>query len=255
MKRRIRAMAENRKDKNILCSAMPFAAQEAYKRLRTNILFSFSAEDNDSECHVIGITSPDPANGKSTVAINLSYVLAEAGSRVVLIDGDMRKPALHEKLELNQTPGLSNLVSGVNPGQVAQRFTDNDVSFMVVTAGDIPPNPSELLQSDKMKALLEGLRTKTNFIIIDLPPVSAVTDAQAISKLADGMILVLRSGHCDADMVAATLRQFELSKAKVLGFVLNGAELVRSKKSGYGYGYGSYGDYKNYGYYKSADNK
>ena len=97
-----------------------------------------------------------------------------------------------------------------------------------------------------MKAVLEQLKAMMDFIIIDLPPISVVSDAQTISRLTDGMIVVIRSGHSDADMVAATLKQFEFADARVLGFVLNGAELVKSKK----YGYGSYGSYENYGYNK-----
>ena len=235
-------MSTNKKTGDILCSSMPFASQEAYKRLRTNVMFSYL---DDGKCKVIGVSSPDVGSGKSTVAINLAYSLAEDGKKVLLIDGDMRKPTIHEKLSLSQTPGLSNLISGINPGKVAQTFEENDVKFSVISAGEIPPNPSELLHSSKMEAILTKLRGMMEYIIIDLSPVFAVSDAQVISKDTDGMLIVVRSGHCDADMLAGTLKQFELANAKVLGFVLNGVELTKSKKY-----YGTYGSYEKYGYYK-----
>ena len=154
-------------------SNLSFAAAEAYKRLRTNILFSFAG---DEKCRIIGVTSSLKGEGKTTTSINLAYTLAEAGKRVLLLDADMRMSNIHKMLRIQQAPGLSNLLVGVNNTNFVQPSGIHK-NLSVITAGEVPPNPSELLNAKRMQVILELLAEKMDFIIIDLPPVDAVADA------------------------------------------------------------------------------
>ena len=222
-------------------SNMNFASSEAYKLLRTNLLFSFSGS---SECRIIGFTSSFSSEGKSITSINLAYTMAESKRNVLLIEGDMRLPNLSKRLDLQASPGLSNLLVGMSTaGEAIQAFRSSDeeddpVVLDVLVAGDIPPNPSELLGSDRMVSLLEVLREHYDFIILDLPPVTAVTDALVACKLVDGMVVVVRSDRAVRGALAETIRQLKLVDAHILGFVFNGAQ-----ESGGGY-------YRRRGYYK-----
>lgn len=225
-------------------SRLNFAAAEAYKLLRTNLLFSFTGS---SECHVIGFTSSFPGEGKSLTAVNLAYTMAESKRSVLLIEGDMRLPTLNKRLSLHATPGLSNLLVGLSKeSEAIQTFYATEgtdpVTLDVIVAGDEPPNPSELLGSDRMISLLQVLRQHYDFIILDLPPVTAVSDALVASKLIDGMVLVVRSGRAVRGALAETIRQLKLVNTRILGFAFNGA-------GGSGGGY-----YRRGGYYKSKGN-
>ena len=232
---------------------MNFASSEAYKLLRTNLLFSFSGS---SECRIIGITSSFSSEGKSLTSVNLAYTMAESRRSVLLIEGDMRLPTLNKRLSLHASPGLSNLLVGMTTaGEAVQSFRaegeeDSSVSLDVLVAGDIPPNPSELLGSERMQSLLEVLRQHYDFIILDLPPVTAVTDALVACKLVDGMVVVVRSDHAVRGALAETIRQLRLVDAHILGFVFNGAQ-----ESGGGYyrGRGYYKKHYKYNYYYKKD--
>lgn len=233
---------------------MNFAAAEAYKLLRTSLMFSFSG---DEEHRIIGMTSSLKGEGKSLTSINLAYTIAEADKKVLLIEGDMRLPTMAKRLGLHSRPGLSNLLVGLNAvastlQQYRAELEDKDISFDVIVSGEIPPNPSELLGSERMASLLERLRERYDYIILDLPPVTAVTDALVASHWADGMVVVARSDHAVRGALAETMRQLKLAEAHVLGFVFNGAGSGESKyykkgyyssyyrsyeKSGYDYGY------------------
>lgn len=241
-------MADNKKEKLILCENMNYVAREAFIRLRTNIQFSFVADDI---CKVIGVTSSRIAEGKSTTSINLAYSLAQLEEqKVLLIDCDMRRPSLHDKLNLQRTPGLSNLLTNVHVdgGSISQYVpVDKSQSFDVIAAGDIPPNPSELLNSERMGSLLTTLRKNYNYIILDLPPLGAVADAQTVSKRTDGMIVVIKEGSCPKEMLEESLEQLRLAKCHILGFVLNGVSEDTGKKYK-GYKYSKYYN-KNYKYY------
>ena len=221
-------------DKTVLFGEdISFAAKEAYKRLRSNVLFSFA---DGKPNHIIGITSSAPSDGKSLTALNLAFSLYELGKKVLLIDADMRRPSIAVKLEITQIPGLSDLL--VNPetcGKTIIRCRENgDGSALdVMPAGSIPPNPSELLNSGRMKNLLEKLADNYDYILIDLPPVGAVVDAQAVSMLTDGMILVIREGYCDSQILNDCVAQLKIANARILGFVLNGASEGAGKKYKY----------------------
>lgn len=238
---------------SFICENLSFAGKEAYKRLRANIQFSFV---DDSNCHVIGVSSAQPGDGKSLTSINIAYSFAELGKRVLLIDGDMRRPSLHRKLGFPQVPGLSNVLANVNlDGNTVHTYGKErgTSTFDCLLSGEIAPNPNELLNSDKMKLLMNKLRENYDYIVFDLPPVDAVADAQVVSTIVDGMILVIREGYCSRALMEDCLQQLEFANARVLGFVLNGSSSGASKYGKYKK-YGKYGSYSNYGsaYYKSG---
>ena len=216
---------------------MNFAAAEAYKLLRTNVMFSFPDADS---CHILGVTSSFRGEGKSLTSINLAYTFAEMGKDVLLIEGDMRLPTMSGRLGVMGKPGLSNVLVGTDSVSAAiQEYGVHTggqyVTFDVLVSGDIPPNPSELLGSERTPAFLRKARERYDIIILDLPPVSAVTDAIVASHLVDGMIVVVRADHAVRGGVAETMRQLKLAEAHVLGFVFNGAAVNGGKyyKKGY----------------------
>ena len=228
-----------------LCENLNFAGKEAFKRLRTNLQFCFA--DSES-CGVVGITSSHPAEGKSLTAINLAYSLAQLNKRVLLIDADMRRASIDEKLNMDPVPGLSNLLTDTNSAAGSLREyqpADESIGFQVLLSGDVPPNPSELLNSPRMGRLLDMLRTKYDYIVIDLPPVGAGSDAQTISKLVDGMLIVIRENHTSSYILNECITQLNLTNSKIFGFVINGSLAGASKTSSYGK-YGSYSS--NYSY-------
>nr|AHF24707.1 capsular exopolysaccharide family [uncultured bacterium Contig783] len=218
-----------------------FSGKEAYNLLRTNLMFSIRKEED--RARIVGVTSSIHGEGKSLTAINTAYSLAENGYKVLIIDCDMRLPTLDKKLGLKKSAGLSNILAGMD--------TDDDILFKdvivkglnVVQAGDIPPNPSELLGSAQFKSLIENLGGYYDFIILDLPPVGEVSDALVASKRVDGMVVVVRQDYTNQADLAYTMRQLELVNAKVIGFVCNYASGKDHK-----YGYGKYGKYKKYKY-------
>ena len=199
-----------------------FETSEAYKLLRTKIRFSFT---DGKTCHVIGLSSALAGEGKSLTAANLAYVLSELDVRVLLIDCDMRRPSLPEKLQLATTPGLSGFLSGHSELEEIIRpckIRGSEQSFSVIAAGRIPPNPVELLSSAKMTEMLEGLRKEYDYIVLDLPPVEEVSDALAVARKVDGMLLVVRQNYCKRTVFSSTVRQFEFAGTNLLGIVFNG---------------------------------
>lgn len=209
---------------NALDARMPlhenlgFAAMEQYKLLRTNLSFVLP---EDIKCPVIGVTSSVRGDGKSTTSVNLAYVLAADKKKVLLIDGDLRLPSLAKKMGIHSTPGLTNLLVSYdveNLEQYRSKVLDN---WYIIPSGQLPPNPSELLGSSKMQKLLKLLSEQFDYIILDLPPVSVVSDALAVSKLVTGMILVVRQDYTDKKNLEVCVRHLELSNVKIIGCVLN----------------------------------
>ncbi len=215
-----------------------FSAAEAYKLLRTKLQFSF-ADEND--CHIIGLSSALSGEGKSLTSINLAFSLSLLNKKVLLIDCDMRRPTLAEKLRISQQPGLSNfLTRQYNLSELIQPCTlkGYEEAFYVIPAGPNPPNPMELLSSKMMDKALDALRTSFDYVILDLPPVGEVSDAMTITNKTDGMLLVVRQNYCDRNALSNTSRQFAFINAKILGVVFN----CTSENTGkYGKGY-----YKHY---------
>ena len=235
--------SERRRKKNgRYCEDLSFAAKEAFKRLRTNMIVSLP-EGKDG-CRTVGITSAQPSDGKSTIAINLAFSLAELEKKVLLIDADMRRSSIHEKAEVEKTPGLCELLSGSNAvAPSIKKYTGKHtgVSFDIIPGGEVARNPSELLNSKRMSSLLEKLSTYYDFIVIDLPPIGAVVDAVAVSSGLDGMIVVIRENTCPRGLLAECMSQLDYANVNILGFVVNGALEGSGKK----YQYGKYNNYYN----------
>lgn len=215
---------------------LDFTATEQYKLLRANLAFTLPG---DLKCPIVGVTSSIKGEGKSTTAVNLAYVLAEKGSRVLLIDGDLRMPSLAKKLDIASTPGLTDFLmgNGVDMEKFRTGVLDN---WYILPAGNIPPNPSELLGSPRMGAVLESFKEMFDFIIVDLPPVNVVSDALSISGFISGLILVIREEYTEKSELEHCFRQLEFSNVKLLGCVMN-----ESRSEG-----GSYGKYRKNRYYK-----
>ena len=199
-----------------------FAATEAYKLLRTKLQFAFA---DDKPSHVIGVSSSLAGEGKSLSAINLAYSLSQLDKKVLLIDCDMRRPSLSAKLPITKRPGLSGCLTGQsNLAEVVQHCvlkSGDPSAFDVIASGQTPPNPVELLSSTKMSSLLETLKQTYQYIILDLPPVAEVTDALAVAKETDGMLLVVRQRYCTRLALRDTVQQFDYVDSRILGVVYN----------------------------------
>lgn len=196
---------------------LPFAASEAYKRLRANVMFALPDEQ---KCRIVGITSASGSEGKSTTSVNLAYMLAEAGERVLLMEADMRLPTISKRLNLSPAPGLSNVLARLHGICEVIQASGIHEKLEFISAGDIPPNPSELLGSKWMQTLIDVLSANYDFIILDLPPITEVSDALVASKLADGMVIVVRQDYTMRRALAETMQQLNYAKAKILGFVM-----------------------------------
>ncbi|WP_404987678.1 CpsD/CapB family tyrosine-protein kinase [Clostridium culturomicium] len=204
-------------------------ASESYRTLRTNIQYS----SFDKECKVIVVTSSVPGEGKSTTSGNLALTLAEGDKKVILIDCDLRKPSVHKSFALSNAAGLSDvIVDKESVTNVGYKYNKN---LTILTAGKIPPNPAEMLGSKSMTSLLDALRKVFDYVVLDTPPVQAVTDAQILSAKADGTILVVKAESTKKELVHNTVNLLRKVNSNIIGTVLNGLE---SKKSGYYYYYG-----------------
>lgn len=235
-KRRHKAFMSGTTDRKTLHRNLEFTATEQYKLIRTNL--DFTLPENE-KCPVIGVTSSMRGEGKSTTAVNLSYVFAEKGSKVLLIDADLRIPSIAKKLDIDSAPGLADMLKG--KGAQIEEFQSYLLpNWCILPSGDIPPNPSELLGSSRMEKLLNQLRSMFDYIIIDLPPVNLVSDAVSISSLISGMIVVIREEYTEKKELERCFRQLKLSNVNVLGCVMNEAKT----------GGGSYKKYRKYRYYK-----
>lgn len=209
-------------------------ASEAYRGIRTNILFS-SAE---SEPQVIMVTSSGPQEGKTITSSNLAITMAQSGNKVVLLDCDMRRPRVNKLFGISRNRGMTNLLVEKTDLKLTV-FNTSVPNLHVIPSGPIPPNPSEILGSKRMEELIEVLRKNFTRIIIDTPPITAVTDAALLGKLSDGVVLVVRANRTVRDMAKTGLEQLTAVGAKLLGVVLNGV----------GMGRGSYYYYQYYYYY------
>ena len=210
----------------VLTEASPYAQREAYTQLRTNLLFSVAA--SNSGCRVFVVTSPNPGEGKSLTAANIAVSFAMLGKKTLLIDADMRKPVQHRLWKVAPKNGLSNLLTNVNRCYVSEV---EDLPLNIVTAGEIPPNPSELLTSPR------------DFIIIDTPPVNVVADAQIISPLVDAVVLIARSSVTKKEDILRAKQNITMAGGKIAGVVLNSQN---AKSSKYSYRYQK--DYASYKY-------
>jgi len=186
--------------------------------------------------------------GKTTTAINLAYDMLQAEKRVLLIDADMRMSNVVKILNVLRVPGLSNILVSSKDGTKFVQTVEQLDGLPVISCGSNPPNPSELLSSKRMNALIEALKTRFDYIIIDLPPIAAVSDALIVSKLTDGMIMVVRQDYADKRLVDDAVRQLKYNEANIIGFVMNCARTEQKYYGKYSR-YGKYGRYYKYGYY------
>ena len=234
-------------NQNTLHENLSFTAVEQYKLLRTNLKYVLS---EDEKCPVIGVTSSTRGEGKSTTSTNLSYVLAQTGEKVLLIDGDLRLPTIAKKMGIKNSMGLTELLMDkkIDLETLRSPLLDN---WYILLSGEIPPNPSELLGSRRMETVLNKLKEYFDYIVIDLPPVNIVSDAVSISRLISGMVVVIREEHTTKREVESCIRQLELADVNILGCVT-----TCSKSAGGAYGrykYKRYGNYKSYGQNDTKD--
>ena len=204
---------------------------EQYRTIRTNIQFS----SVDEELRSILFTSSGPGEGKSMTTANIAVTYAQQGKNVLLIDADLRKPTVHYTFRLDNLKGLSNVLVGDVLLEEAIHTTSID-HLDVISSGPIPPNPSELLGSRKMRAILERAKQQYDLVIFDTPPVLAVTDAQIMADFVDGAMLVVRSKVTELDAATRAVEALKPAKARLLGTVLNDRE---KKGSNYYYYYGT----------------
>lgn len=220
---------------------------EAFRSIRTNLRFS----SIDSPTRSLIVTSPIPGEGKTTVAVNLGVVLAQSGLRVILIDADLHRPAVHRRFKMNNNFGLTTLFMQSEPDlqAVLKQTPVNGLSIM--TSGPLPPNPSELLGSEKMGSILQAVMKAADYVIIDTPPVTVVTDAAVLSKRVDGMVMVVCPGKTPVYGMRQALNDIARIGGKVLGVVLND---LHSKGVRYGYHQGYYYYKRKYYYYGASGN-
>ena len=213
----------------ILNEQTVFAVMEEYKTLRTNIMLSSHSDG----CRIIGLTSAQPFEGKSINCLNLAIVFAQTGAKVLLIDCDLRMPNQARLTGLPGTPGVSNVLAGMNTLEEAVRKTRYS-GVDVITSGDLPPSPTELLGSYKMQAMLKALSAQYDYIFIDLPPANVVADAIIMSGYLSGILLVVRSAFSRRAGVIEAIERLELAKANIIGILLTRAKYKSSPVGRYG---------------------
>ena len=209
-----------------------FFVKEAYKDLRTNILFSMP----DSKCKIIAVSSSVMSEGKSTTCTNTAITFAEMGKKVLIIDTDMRRPRLHRLMKSTSTPGLSNLLLNLSTYDESV-FATNYPNLDVIFAGEISPNPTELLSSARMKEILDEMSKHYEYIFVDTPAIAPIADTVIISKLVHGHVIVTRQGVTEKKVLENCIEKMQFSNAKILGYVVNGVDLSKNSTSKYKYNY------------------
>ena len=232
-------MIENFNEMLIVKNKPKSYISEAYRTLRTNIKFSSLAPLN-----IIMVTSAVPQEGKTTNTVNLALTIAESGKKVIIIDADLRRPIIHKVFNSDSKPGITNvLVDNKKLSEVIKRADEINSNLYYITSGPIPPNPSELLGSEKMKKVIEELKEQADTLIFDSPPVIGFADSSVLANQVDGVVLVLSSGEVTREAAKQAKILLEKAKAKILGVVLNKVDI---KREGYYYYYHYYNYSKYY---------
>ncbi|WP_303621593.1 CpsD/CapB family tyrosine-protein kinase [Bacillus sp. FJAT-45066] len=231
MLKRKKNITNNSTSRHLISHLLPKSPiSEQYRTIRTNIQFS----SVDSDIHTIMVTSSGPGEGKSTTAGNLAVVFAQQGKKVLYIDADLRKPTAHYTFQIDNFKGLTTVLT--KQSVLIQTVEMTKVENLdILTSGPIPPNPAELLSSRAMDELLNAAKDIYDVIVIDTPPVLAVTDAQILANKCDGTILVVASSSTEIESATKSKELLEAAKAKLLGVVLNKKKM---KDSSYYYYYG-----------------
>src|SRR6266536_3065455 len=233
--KRLRLQAPNTASSELTLIENPLSIiAESYRTIRTAFLFSQA----EKPPQIVLLTSPSPGEGKTMTTLNLAIALAQDGHRVLIIDADLRKGCCHTRLKVENHKGLSNVLTGhLKLEQGIQATRINGLSLM--SAGILPPNPSDLLGSRKMREIMNTLRESFNFILIDSPPVIAVSDATILSVVSDGVILVFHGQRTTTVSARQALERLDAIRAPILGVVLNGVDLANPEYAYYRHYYGS----------------
>jgi non-specific protein-tyrosine kinase len=219
----------NYKEELITASNPRSPVAEAYRQLRTNIQFS----SLDHPIKTLLVTSTSPEEGKSTTLANLAITMAQADRKVVLVDCDLRRPSLHEIFGISNINGLTTVVADRSISDFP--FQESGVDGLrLVTSGPLPPNPSELLGSQRMAEVIEQLKTEADYVLFDTPPIIAVTDAAVLASNVDGVLLVIKSGKTKRDLARKAKALLDNVNANLLGVVLNGVPFDTSLHRYYG---------------------
>ncbi|HBA93704.1 MAG TPA: capsular biosynthesis protein [Ruminococcaceae bacterium] len=224
-----------------------FAIKEAYNAIRTNLMFT----QHGDKCPIFVITSPMANNGKTINSANLAISFAQMGKKTLIIDSDMRNPSLHKLFGLSSKNGLSEILAGLTDN-ISVSKTDIE-NLSVLTAGKIPPNPAELLASERMDKLLDFVREHYDCVFIDTPPVNLVTDATVFAQKTTGYILIIKTDTTKLPELKVTVNTLETLNSSILGFIIN--DINSNKKRYYSY-YTKYSKYYAYNYkysYSSND--
>lgn len=225
--------------RRLLNNDSPFAIKEAYVKLRTSLMFCMTA-DKTRACKSFAVTSTMPSDGKSLTAANIAISYAMMDKKVILIDADMRKPTQRRLWNVEKNTGLCDFLANIGQLEVARV---DELPLWIVCTGTMPPNPSELLASDRMKDFINACSERYDYVIIDTPPINTVADAQIVSTYVDGVLLVARSGRTTADGLNMAIDSIKRAGGNLCGVVLNGLNM-KSVKYSYRYKYGDKYSYK-----------
>ena len=199
----------------VTLSAPRSPAAEAYRALRMNLTFT----SLDKPLEMLVVSSPSANHTKSHVAVNLAVVMAQAGQQVILVDADLRRPSLHAYFDVPQEPGLTGYMVSQD-GEEALALVETSVpGLRVLPSGALPPNPADILGSQKMEQLLTHLKARADVVVFDAPPVTAAVDASVLGAQTDGLLLVVRAGHTRRDRIAQAKELLERFRVRLLGAV------------------------------------
>jgi tyrosine-protein kinase Etk/Wzc len=228
----------NGTSKLVTISSPRSAESEAYRSMRTNIQFA----NLEKTIQTVILTSATPGEGKTTTTGNLAVTLANSGLKTLLVDCDIRKPMVHNFFGLSRESGLSDIL--IHRANWREMVLSSGVENLdIVTAGSIPPNPSELLGSESMTRFLDQVKAEYQMVLLDVPPILVVTDAVLLGPKVDGLFLIVRANHAPMDLVQRALTQLNTVHLKPIGAIFNGFRIA------HGYGYKKYGKYRKYGGY------
>lgn len=206
-------------------------ASEAYRTVRTNLLYSLV----DIPLQVVMLTSSGPQEGKSTTCANLGVTLAQADKRTLVVDCDLRRPVLHKIFGLRNVHGLVNVLAGER--KIEEVWQEPLLCLKVVTVGPVPPNPAELLGSQRFAEFLEHARQEFDYVLVDAPPVELVSDPAILATQSDGVLIVFDAQKTRKGTARRSMRSLETVEANILGTIMNNAKVSKSGYYTYSYKY------------------